>query len=412
MRIYIISDMGRASVYGIGSYVNEIANVMYSVGYHVGIVKIYNGEKICKEIQTNGVEIISIPNPGRISDYEYYYRNVTLILRALIYEEEEQYIFQLNHYSQSRMIEPLRRYFNDCLISFTIHFFSWGFTLSGNDIALKRILNGEEENESWSIDFINSIKKSFDSEQRMLEKADSVICLCQYAKRMLEQFYSVDSSRVSVIYNGLSDGRCNLQGLSKVVLKKKYHLLSEEKVILFAGRMDDIKGVTLIIKAYCKLKEIYPLCHLIIAGDGDFQGRMEDADEWIREITFTGRLSKQKLYEFYSMADIGIMQSFHEQCSYVGIEMMMHGLPIIGTNSTGLDEMIIDGETGLKLPVIEIDNRISVDVDLLKDKMLLLIQNDSLRNIMGLKARKRYETSYSIDVMAGEMEKIYQRKRV
>ena len=43
------------------------------------------------------------------------------------------------------------------------------------------------------------------------------------------------------------------------------------------------------------------------------------------------------------------MPSLYEQCSYVGIEMMMHGLPIIGTTAPGLDEMIDNREDKVQI---------------------------------------------------------------
>jgi len=41
------------------------------------------------------------------------------------------------------------------------------------------------------------------------------------------------------------------------------------------------------------------------------------------------------------------------QISYVAIEMMLHSLPITVSTTTGLKEMIVDGETGFHIPVIE-----------------------------------------------------------
>ena len=74
---------------------------------------------------------------------------------------------------------------------------------------------------------------------------------------------------------------------------------------------------------------------------------------------FTGKLSKQELYQFYQIADVGVMLSKHEQCSFVAIEMMMHGIPIIASDSTGLDEMVSDGINGYKIRTIENQAKVS-----------------------------------------------------
>ena len=59
-------------------------------------------------------------------------------------------------------------------------------------------------------------------------------------------------------------------------------------------------------------------------------------------------MDKNLLFEFYQIADVGVMPSFHEQCSYVAIEMMMMGVPLITSDSTGLKEMQANKEFMLK----------------------------------------------------------------
>ena len=150
-----------------------------------------------------------------------------------------------------------------------------------------------------------------------------------------------------------------------------------------------------------------PNCHFIIAGDGEFNDHVKECENIWLHVTWTGLIDKDKLYDLYSIADIGVMPSFHEQCSYVAIEMMMHGLPVIGSTTTGLKEMIIDGETGLHIPVIEYDDRAEIDPDLLAEKMLYLLQHPEERKHMGANARKRYETVYSAEIFRQNMLKFY-----
>ena len=125
-------------------------------------------------------------------------------------------------------------------------------------------------------------------------------------------------------------------------------------------------------------------------------------------MNFTGQLGKKELFELYELSDIGIMPSFHEQCSYVAIEMMMHALPIIGSTSTGLKEMIEDGVSGFHIPVIEYENKTEIDVDLFAEKMLYLLQNPKERQRMGQNNRKRYEFHYSMSLFRNNMLNLYQ----
>ena len=52
------------------------------------------------------------------------------------------------------------------------------------------------------------------------------------------------------------------------------------------------------------------------------------------------KMQNDEVDDVYKFAYIGVMPSFHEQCSYTAIEMMRHGIPIVGTDSTGLAEML------------------------------------------------------------------------
>ena len=135
---------------------------------------------------------------------------------------------------------------------------------------------------------------------------------------------------------------------------------------------------------------------------------MKECEDIWANVTWTGLIRKDKLCELYAISDIGVMPSFSEQCSYVAIEMMMHGLPIIGNASTGLKEMIVDGETGLHIPVIEHPDKVEIDSSLLVAKMLYLLQNPEERKRMSVNARKRYEQVYSSYVFCKKMIKFYQ----
>ena len=92
---------------------------------------------------------------------------------------------------------------------------------------------------------------------------------------------------------------------------------------------------------------------------------------------------------------------------YVFIEIMMHGLSIIGSTSTGLKEMIVDGETGLHIPVIEYEDRVEIDTELFAQKILYLLENPEEAKRLGKNARKRYGKQYSIEVFRKNMLNFY-----
>lgn len=101
------------------------------------------------------------------------------------------------------------------------------------------------------------------------------------------------------------------------------------------------------------------------------------------------------------------MPSFAEQCSYVAIEMMMHGLPLIASTSTGLNEMVEEGYNGLHIPIEERPDEVEIDTALLAEKIIYLLQNPTVRKQMGLNARKQYEKFYTSEMMGRKMLNLY-----
>ena len=407
MRIYIISDQSsRAGIYGVGTYVRSLCDCAASCGYSYSIVHLVSDliEPSLEEDE-DGTQHYYLPGIEGKMETSIYYKSVVYTLRDLVADMDERALFHLNAHLQHEMIGELRHLFPNCLILYSIHYFNWIFSLSGSTNYLKEILL--ENIKLWGTLSAQCIRNDFRKEQMLFREVDRVLCLSHFAYDVVANIAGIETERLSLVYNGLKDGRKAYSEDELLEIRKKYSLDLSEKIILFAGRLDQLKGVVHIIKAYKELKKAYPHCHLVMVGEGDFPYYLEIAEETCGSILFTGRLEKVKLYELYAIADMGVMQSFHEQCSYVGIEMMMHGLPIIGTNSSGLDEMIIEGETGLKLPVIEQNYQVDVDIHLLKEKMLYILRNDEMRALMSRNARARYENVYSDKVMEREMRSIY-----
>ena len=147
----------------------------------------------------------------------------------------------------------------------------------------------------------------------------------------------------------------------KNTIKSNLLFKSNEKILLYVGRLDENKGGKELINAFKLLLIEEPDCRLVIIGNGDESIYFEQMQMYWSKIIFSGRLPKELIYKFYQIADVGILPSFAEQCSYVAIEMMMHGLPIVGTDSTGLSEMIIDGENGYKVNLNENENDVFLE---------------------------------------------------
>jgi glycosyltransferase len=406
INLYIIDNKARrSSTYGIGTYIKEIVTTFEQSEIQICLIHLNSDTLIFLQEIENDIRHWYVPYPKIkcTDDVKYsklYFQSTVYILSQYI-KNKDNLIFHLNYPQGKPFADALKATFN-CKIILTVHFFSWCFEISGNISRLKAIIETPEDNLSK---FDGSVKESFFEEKDLLNSFDAVLCLSKQTAEIIKNIYKVKTQNVFIIYNGL-EGEVK-KNINKLSTLKKINIRPNMSIIIFAGRLDTSKGLSYFIQASKIVLYDFPHCHILIAGSGDYDTYLKECTDIWANIHFTGFLPKEKLYELYTIADIGVMPSFHEQCSYVAIEMMMHGLPIIGSTTTGLKEMIVDGETGLHIPVIEYEDRVDIDTNLLAEKMLYLLQNPQERKRMGRNARKRYETLYTAERMRQQMLALY-----
>jgi len=405
VNLYIFNENSRASVYGIGTYLKELAASLKNSIVHITVIYLRD-ESVVRMEEIDGITHWHIPDAMEDTlylDYDsrarQYYRNITNLL-LLHVKDTHRLVFHLNYTQNRSLAEALRKTF-DCKIVFTIHYFNWCFGLSGNVSMFKNLLAVQGADKEDKLN--KSINESYRKEKELFDTVDRIICLSKNTRQILADDYQIMPDKITVIYNGLIDSN---PVIDKRELRQKYHI-PDIPILLFAGRLDDIKGLTYVLQAFKIIINKQIDCHLIIAGSGSYDIYMKESEDIWMHITWTGLIDKAKLYDLYSVADIGVMPSLHEQCSYVAIEMMMHGVPLIASTSTGLREMVEDGITGLHIPVVEYPDKVEIDSSLLAEKMLYLLQHPEDRKHMGLNARKSYKQLYSAEVMREKMLNLY-----
>ena len=287
----------------------------------------------------------------------------------------------------------------NCKIISVAHFSEWGFIIFDNKYQLEHLLN-KNNTDNFALNF----KKTIEEEKKDYLVTDHTICLSNYMQNILCQYYKIKPSKISVIQNGLS----NIKNISikNNSLRKKWHLQSKEKVVLFVGRIDQVKGIRYLIRAFYEVLKTGLNCHLIIVGNGDYDTFFQEAKNICTRITFTGLLERTDLYELYQIANVGVVPSLFEPFGYVPVEMMMHELPIVATATSGLNE-VVDESCGLKVPLIVSPNNVEIDTSLLAQKIIYLLQNPKEAKRLGKNGRKRYLEKYSSEVFGKNMIAFY-----
>ena len=137
--------------------------------------------------------------------------------------------------------------------------------------------------------------------------------------------------------------------------------------MLFVGRIEQIKGIDVLLRALGQLFVRRPdlrsdVCLLVVGGaldPGDDAPETEKILELRRlvhehrmeaNVNFVGSLDQETLALYYAAADVCAVPSLTESFGLVALEAMACGTPVVGTRVGGLQTLIEHGESGLLVP--------------------------------------------------------------
>lgn len=365
--IILVIENTIATNYGIGTYISNIKNVFAGEkDMSLCVVEINSNRKDLFFEEIADIKYFYIPSitwfnlSEKNGDPIRRYRNIAYFLSRYL-DKQGQLIFHFNFNHHGGLVSELKKRFPAAKTVCTIHYLNWCFKLNGNVSHFASLLeSNKEKGQNGTVDIWNE----YENDKNYFNQVDRVICLSNHTKMLLIEQYKLQDDKINVIYNAF-EYRKSDSSESKSLLKKNMGFKEYEQIILFVGRLDQIKGLEYLIAAFRKIEETNKDVRLIIAGDGDFTKYMALINGLWAKVSFVGKLKFDQLAAFYQIADVGVMPSFHEQCSYVAIEMMRFGLPIVGTTTTGLAEMIENEKTGYKVELHEVDSKVELDENIL-----------------------------------------------
>jgi len=404
--IYIINSDNRSMQYGIGTYTQQLTKAVKTIFRQIYVVTLFSADT--KEITykvEEGIQIIKFPSPGdknRVSkDWERYLKNAFFSLMPYISKEDDLF-FHFNFMNMKEFGILLKRHF-ECRIILTVHYMLWSFEFFGDVKKLEKALSCPSDLRE------QNVKEIFEEELYcMKEMADHLIAIANHSFQTMCNYYNISPQKIKIVPNGLKDSYKVISKQEKNRLRNKYHIREDEKILIFAGRLDPVKGTDYLIEAFRYMLESESSLRLFIVGEGDYQPPLmkKTAPYWAK-VSFTGYIPQTELFELYRIADVGICPSLHEEFGYVALEMMMIGLPVIVNESTGLKELIDDGVNGSFV-------HLKTDCSLKKEGLmcfaketLRMINDEELRTQYILNARKKYLQLYSLDVFMVNMQKFY-----
>lgn len=368
----------RGSQYGVGTFIKELSRgLAKKEEIAVFILKIGVGEyDTIEQRQEEGITILQVPLTEQVQgtdtrkNQERFARSVVRVSLQFILPADIN-VIHMNFIFQYFIAREFKQKLN-ALVLFTQHVFTF-----------EKILSSDY----------------FDTEQETYQMADRIITVTNHGKNHLTA-KGVNENKVRVIYNGINPGSFDQKAPIKI--KEKYGLPENEYLVLFSGRIDQIKGLDYLTSAFEMLFKPIPDCRLVIAGNGDFESMVKATSHFSSRVSFLGFIPFVDLVSLYHEATIGVIPSLEEHCSYVALEMLHNGLPVVASNLGGLKEIFVHGENALLVDIVTDKTNmygIAPKVRQLEEYLFKLLTDEPMRTKFSQNAKKRADSIFTANIM-------------
>lgn len=244
-------------------------------------------------------------------------------------------------------------------------------------------------------------------EQKIINKADAIVVLCETSRIQLLQHYIADFEKLHVIYPGIDTEHFNP---IKTKDDKKIHL--EPHAILTMSRMVPAKGLDRVVEALTLLKGKESF-HYYMGGGSEEDGKSEEEkitreqlvqlikkNDLEKKVTMLGFVDHDKtLPLYYRNADIFILGSRFEPFGLTTLEAMACGTVPIVSNVAGSREVIVDGLNGF---IVDTSDRKA-----LSELTLKLLRDEKLRKKVAENAAFTIKEHYSWDKISDKFINLY-----
>ena len=254
-------------------------------------------------------------------------------------------------------------------------------------------------------------QERIDGENQVIQAADRLIAATPAEEAQLNWLYGANMSKVRIVSPGV-----DLERFSPIPTKQAKEMVGicpDNKNIIFAGRIEPLKGVDTLLHAMGLIQKRHPeviknACVAIIGGDpwaetpDEEMARLQELRAElgiIDTVAFLGAKDQDILPYYYAAAEMVIMPSHYESFGMVALEAMAMGTPVIASEVGGLAFLVRDNENGFHVP--------SRDPEALADRIYCLLTDDVCRERLGRQARY-YALQYDWEIIVGRLVRVFE----
>lgn len=245
-------------------------------------------------------------------------------------------------------------------------------------------------------------RKNFWFEKLAIQKAKAFIAPTAFAGKLTQQLFKIRNKTIATIYYGL-----------EVEKFRNDNAIHEEKgLLLYIGTVIRKKGVLELPDIMKRVIAKMPEAKLILIGGDSYDAATGTQSTWQlmqelmddnvkNSIEYLGKVPYQEVRDYIQKAQVCVFPTFAETLGMVTIESMAMKKAVVNSNIGWAQELIIDGESGYLVHPGEHETFSAKISDLLED--------DQLRQRIGLKAEERVCTVFNIDTIVEQNIAFYQK---
>lgn len=332
-----LGQLGTRDTGGMNVYVREVSRCLGQMGHHIDIyTRAHDPKDVQVDCPSENVRVIHIQagpveDMGKMAQYSHL-PDFILNMDSFLKPFEVHYDLVQSHYWLSALVG--QHYARRWGIPHAVMFHTLG--------AIKNSLPvGEAE---------SAVRLA--AEKKLAQEVQCIIASTALERKELRILYDTDMNKISVIPCGVDTEL--FHPYDKEAARNALGL-DAGKIILFVGRIEQLKGIDNLIRALGMLPSDARVRLLVIGGDEHSQPdvlRLQAlaADVGIsQKVVFLGPVAQNALPLYYSAADVSVVSSYYESFCLVILEALACGTPVLSTNVGVAPSIISDRRNGLLL---------------------------------------------------------------
>jgi D-inositol-3-phosphate glycosyltransferase len=385
-------EPGAGDAGGMTVYVRSVAEAMAARGVYTDVFTRATAAGRAVTDLAPGVRVVAVPaGELRPLDKEELVRHVDEFadgIRAFAVGQRVRYDVVHSHYWQSGLAaRALAR--------------AWDVPLVHSHHTL-----GKVKNRGLAPGDVPEPPNRLQGEAAVIAAADALIASTDAEWQQLACLYGAPHDRLKTVYPGVDHAVFSPGDRAEA---RRSLGLGDEAVMLYAGRVQRLKGLELAVRAAEQLVPALdrPLVFLVVGGASGTRGE-EELDRLRAlagslgisgSIRFVGARPHAELPAFYRAADVVVVCSHNESFGLAALEAHACGTPVVGTDVGGLAHIVRDGESGFLVG--------SRDPAVFAARLKTVLSDDDLRDAFG-RAATRSAWSFSWTTTAAIFTDLYE----